>query len=208
MHVCVYIYIYICIHIHNIIFISYVVMLYYNIIHHSYYSNYGNIATPKGSTSSTAAACGRERPRRDWPASSCAPWAQEVRERGSAPKGGRHSSIVVDPQGKLCLSSAHPRREKDGLTIRTKKWLLGAGLHLPFLSGSLAAGDKLVLVARPRPRLTLRRVSKARKGGQYSWKPSSSSNFSIRAFRAYPLIQKVPCRAIRGNSSQQYLTPS
>ena len=27
-----------------------------------------------------------------------------------------------------------------------------------------------------------------RKGGWYGWKPSSSSNFSIRAFRAYPRI--------------------
>ena len=40
----------------------------------------------------------------------------------------------------------------------------------------------------------------------------SSSNVSIRVFRAYPLIeirQTVPCRAIRGNSSdswQQYLS--
>ena len=40
----------------------------------------------------------------------------------------------------------------------------------------------------------------------------SSSNFSIRAFRAYPLIeirQTAPCRAIRGKSSdsrQQYLS--
>ena len=37
----------------------------------------------------------------------------------------------------------------------------------------------------------------------YGWKPSSNSNFSIRAFRACPLIeirQTVPCRAIRGNS--------
>ena len=40
----------------------------------------------------------------------------------------------------------------------------------------------------------------------------SSSNFSIRVFRAYPLIdirQTVPCRAIRGRSSdsrQQYLS--
>ena len=42
-----------------------------------------------------------------------------------------------------------------------------------------------------------------RKGGWYGWKPSSSSDFSIRAFRAYPLIetkQTVPCRAIRGTS--------
>ena len=42
-----------------------------------------------------------------------------------------------------------------------------------------------------------------RKGWWYGWKPSSSSNFSIRAFRAYPLIevrQAVPCRAIRGSS--------
>ena len=38
----------------------------------------------------------------------------------------------------------------------------------------------------------------------YGWKPSSSSNLSIRAFRVYPLVeirQTVPCRAIRGKSS-------
>ena len=42
-----------------------------------------------------------------------------------------------------------------------------------------------------------------RKWGGYGWKPSSSSNFSIRVFRAYPPVetrQTVPCRAIRGNS--------
>ena len=42
-----------------------------------------------------------------------------------------------------------------------------------------------------------------RKGGWYGWKPSSSSNFSIRVVRADPLIeirQTVPCRSIRGNS--------
>ena len=41
-----------------------------------------------------------------------------------------------------------------------------------------------------------------RKGGWYGWKPSSSSNLSIRVFRAYPLIeirQTGPRRAIRGN---------
>ena len=54
--------------------------------------------------------------------------------------------------------------------------------------------------------------SSVRKGGCCGWEPSSSSNFSIRVFRAYPLIeirQAVPCRAIRGNSnlSQQYPPP-
>ena len=42
-----------------------------------------------------------------------------------------------------------------------------------------------------------------RKGGWYGWEPSSSSNLSIRAFRACPLIEirrTAPCRAIRGNS--------
>ena len=59
-------------------------------------------------------------------------------------------------------------------------------------------------------------------GGMIRLKPSSSSNFSIRAFRAqicqfkffraYPLTeirQAVPCRAIRGKTSesrQQYLS--
>ena len=40
-----------------------------------------------------------------------------------------------------------------------------------------------------------------RKGAWYGWNPSSSSNFSIRVVRAYPLLkirQTVPCRAIRG----------
>ena len=39
-----------------------------------------------------------------------------------------------------------------------------------------------------------------RKGEQHGWKPSSNSDFSIRAFRAYLLVeirQTVPCRAIR-----------
>ena len=47
------------------------------------------------------------------------------------------------------------------------------------------------------------------KGGWYGWKPSSSSNFSIRVFRAYPLIQirqTVPCPAIRGNSISVNIT--
>ena len=41
-----------------------------------------------------------------------------------------------------------------------------------------------------------------RQGGRYGWKPSSSSNFSIRAFRAYPLVETryaASCRAIRGD---------
>ena len=42
-----------------------------------------------------------------------------------------------------------------------------------------------------------------RKGGWCGWKPSLSSDLSIRAFRAHPLIeirQAVPCRAIRGKN--------
>ena len=66
-------------------------------------------------------------------------------------------------------------------------------------------------------------ASSARKGGWYGWRPSSSSDFSIRVsfsssnlwiryFRAYPFIETrptVPCRAIRGKSSdsrQRYLS--
>ena len=40
------------------------------------------------------------------------------------------------------------------------------------------------------------------RGDDTFWKPSSNSTCSIRAFRAYPLIeirQAVPCRAIRGS---------
>ena len=60
---------------------------------------------------------------------------------------------------------------------------------------------------------TLRAPFFSRKGGWYGWKPSSSSNFSIRAFRAYPLVetrQTVPCRAIRGDriSVSSTLPPS
>ena len=55
--------------------------------------------------------------------------------------------------------------------------------------------------------------SKQRKGGSYGWKPSSSSNLSIRVVRACPHVeirQKVPCRAIRGNciSVNSTLPPS
>ena len=48
------------------------------------------------------------------------------------------------------------------------------------------------------------------KGGWYGWKPSSSSDLSIRAFRAYPLVefrQTGPCRAIRGTSISVTLPP-
>ena len=53
-----------------------------------------------------------------------------IRERGSAPKRGRHSAIFVSPQS----ASVHWR--PDGLTIRARKWFLGAGFqgHLRFLS--------------------------------------------------------------------------
>ena len=47
-----------------------------------------------------------------------------------------------------------------------------------------------------------RSTANARKGGWFGWKPSSSSTFSIRACRAYPLVeigQAVPCAVIRGN---------
>ena len=47
-----------------------------------------------------------------------------------------------------------------------------------------------------------------RKGGWYSWKPSSNSDFSIRAFRAYPLLDQTgPCRAIRDNGISVSSTP-
>ena len=54
---------------------------------------------------------------------------------------------------------------------------------------------------------------KYRKGDDTVGKPSSSSNYSIRVFRAYPLIEvrpTVPCRAIRGKgiSVNSTLPPS
>ena len=55
--------------------------------------------------------------------------------------------------------------------------------------------------------------SRSSEGGWCGWKSSSSSNFSIRVVRAYPLIaiwQTAPCRAIRGNgiSVDSTLPPS
>ena len=52
-----------------------------------------------------------------------------------------------------------------------------------------------------------------RKGGWYGWEPSSSSNFSIRAFRAYPLVEIRHGSSLSSNSrppylSQQYPPPS
>ena len=47
------------------------------------------------------------------------------------------------------------------------------------------------------------RGGRLRKGGRCGWEPSSSSNFSIRAFRGFSLIevrQTVLCRAIRADS--------
>ena len=43
-----------------------------------------------------------------------------VRERGSAPKRGRHSTIFFPPNASVQL-------QPDGLTTHTEKWLLGAG---------------------------------------------------------------------------------
>ena len=43
----------------------------------------------------------------------------KVRERGSAPKRGRHSTICFPP-------NASVQWQPDGLTIYTKKWFLGA----------------------------------------------------------------------------------
>ena len=45
-----------------------------------------------------------------------------------------------------------------------------------------------------------------RKGGWYGWKPSASSNFSIRAFRAYPLIELKANSSLSSNSRQRYLS--
>ena len=80
-------------------------------------------------------------------------------------------------------------------------------IHGPFVRGSANYAQRLFSFAKGAP--SVPRQSKVHRdcwsgrGGWYGWKPSSSSNFSVRAFRAYPLIeirQTVPCRAIRGNS--------
>ena len=80
------------------------------------------------------------------------------------------------------------------------------------LRGSLRAGAWPFAWQRCSTTRTTASTSRTRKGGWLGWKPSSSSNSSIRVVRAYPLIeirQAVPCRAIRGNSNylrRQYLS--
>ena len=56
---------------------------------------------------------------------------------------------------------------------------------------------------RPLRGFSRRGLALFQKGGWYNYRPSSSSNFSIRAFRAYPLVeirQTILYRAIRGSS--------
>ena len=48
------------------------------------------------------------------------PRRDSIRERGSAPKRGRHSAIFFPPHASL-------QWQPDGLTIHTKKWFPGAG---------------------------------------------------------------------------------
>ena len=50
-----------------------------------------------------------------------------VRERGSAPKGGRHSTIFLSSVKTLLVKCPSVQWQPDGLTIHTKKWFLGAG---------------------------------------------------------------------------------
>ena len=60
-----------------------------------------------------------------------------VRERGSAPKGGLSENSVKTPLVKCPSVQWQP----DGLTIHTKKWLLGAGLlGAPPISLTLSGG--------------------------------------------------------------------
>ena len=83
-------------------------------------------------------------------------------------------------------------REREGERnpkVRDRKMALNWGAHPPRPRLLL----ELVLeVLRCSPSAQLRgRISWAifRQGGWYSWKPSSSSNVSIRAFRAYPTFE-------------------
>ena len=61
----------------------------------------------------------------------------KVRERGSAPKRGRHSTIFVPP-------NAFVHWQPDGLTIHIKEWFLGGGfLRAPSISLTRLAGLSL-----------------------------------------------------------------
>ena len=52
---------------------------------------------------------------------------QTFGERGSAPKGGRHFTIIFRSSVKtLLVRCPSVQRQPDGLTIRTNKWFLGA----------------------------------------------------------------------------------
>ena len=76
-------------------------------------------------------------------------------------------------------------------------------LHLPLLYLSISMS-----LCRSAPRSPCLSVEwegrdAVQKGGWHAWKPSSSANLSIRAFRAVPLVdtrQAILYRAVRGNS--------
>ena len=65
----------------------------------------------------------------------CAPSLLSIRERGSAPKRGRHSTIFFPP-------NASVQWQPDDLTNRTRKWFLGARfLGAPPISLTVSHND-------------------------------------------------------------------
>ena len=92
-------------------------------------------------------------------------------------------------------------------------WQIGhRSMRIKHIFHQLAHGLQSRLFAMQLHVQTATQPGSRRKGAGCGWKPSSSSNISIRAFRAYPLVeirQTVPCRAIRGKQylSQQYHPP-
>ena len=115
------------------------------------------------------------------------------------------------PQPSLISTSNCP------LKLQISQWL-GPYFHIEFWQLAVANIATNVFFSFPRGSVfwvvtglrCFPHLQKAiRKGGWYSWKPSSNSDFSIIVFRTYPLIeirQAAPCRAIQ-YLSQQYPSP-
>ena len=155
-----------------------------------------------------------------------APWFFNFWMRGCHPSAAGHANILrilprVDgwhPKGALNLCSSPGLSiccslglsHVFALLVSVQLFRVRTRVLLHARISTYARTHEQVHITRRRPR---NRFAKARKWGWYGWKPSSSSNFSTRAFRAYPLIemrQITLYRAIRadGISVNIILPPS
>ena len=100
--------------------------------------------------------------------------APEFGEMGGAPKGGRHSTIVVSTK---CIRSV--QWQPDGLTIHTNMWFLGAG----FLRATPISLKNGSLVLAPPPlALLLRNVAEKTNDTNNNDNSNSNSNSSSNIY--------------------------